>query len=96
MEIEGIALRHPGIADAAAVGVPDPRYGERVGLVIVPAAGAPAVTVEELRAFFVERGVASMKAPEVLAVVDELPRNASGKVTKHVLRDTADFASISQ
>jgi acyl-CoA synthetase (AMP-forming)/AMP-acid ligase II len=96
MEIEGIAVRHPGIADAAAVGVPDPRYGERVGLVIVPTPGVPAVTVEELRAFFVERGVASMKAPEVLAVVDELPRNASGKVTKHVLRDTADFASISQ
>ena len=35
-----------------------------------------------------------MKAPEVIAVVDELPRNASGKVKKHVLRNTVDFASI--
>jgi len=95
MEIEGVAVRHPAIADAAAIGVPDPRYGERVGLVIVPAPEAPPVTVDELRAFFVEHGVAGMKAPELIAAVDELPRNASGKVKKHVLRDTVDFASIS-
>jgi acyl-CoA synthetase (AMP-forming)/AMP-acid ligase II len=95
MEIEGIAVRHPAIVDAAAIGVPDPRYGERVGLVIVPAPEVAPVTVGELRAFFVDHGVAAIKAPEVIAVVDELPRNASGKVKKHVLRDTVDFASIS-
>jgi acyl-coenzyme A synthetase/AMP-(fatty) acid ligase len=37
-----------------------------------------------------------MKAPELIAVVDELPRNASGKVKKHVLRESVDFASISR
>jgi acyl-CoA synthetase (AMP-forming)/AMP-acid ligase II len=95
MEIEGVAVRHPAIADAAAIGVPDPRYGERVGLVIVAAPDQPPVTVDALRAFFVDHGVAAMKAPEAIAVVDELPRNASGKVKKHVLRDTVDFASIS-
>jgi acyl-CoA synthetase (AMP-forming)/AMP-acid ligase II len=94
MEIEGVAVRHPAIADAAAIGVPDARYGERVGLVIVPAPDASPVTVEELRAFFVDHGLSSMKAPEHIAAVDELPRNASGKVKKHVLRDTVDFASI--
>ena len=46
------------------------------------------------RAHFVDHGVASMKAPELLAFVDELPHNASGKVKKHVLRDTVDFATI--
>jgi acyl-CoA synthetase (AMP-forming)/AMP-acid ligase II len=95
MEIEGIAVRHPGIADAAAIGVPDPRFGERVGLVVVPAPDAEPVTVADLRAFFVGHGVAAMKAPEFLAFTDELPRNASGKVKKHVLRDAVDFASIS-
>jgi len=94
MEIEGIAVRHPAIADAAAIGVPDERYGERVGLVIVAEPDAPPVTVDGLRAFFVDRGVASMKAPDFIATVDELPRNASGKVKKHVLRETVDFASI--
>ena len=87
-------MRHPAIADAAAIGVPDPRYGERVGLVIVAESDAPPVTVDQLRTFFVERGVAAMKAPDFIAVIDELPRNASGKVKKHVLRDTVDFASI--
>jgi len=38
--------------------------------------------------------VASMKAPDFIATIDELPRNASGKVKKHVLRKTVDFASI--
>jgi acyl-CoA synthetase (AMP-forming)/AMP-acid ligase II len=94
MEIEGIAVRHPAVADAAAIGVPDPRFGERVGLVVVAAPDEPLVTVDALRAFFVGRGVASMKAPELLAFVEELPRNASGKVKKHVLRDSVDFASI--
>jgi acyl-CoA synthetase (AMP-forming)/AMP-acid ligase II len=94
MEIEGIAVRHAGIVDAAAIGVPDARFGERVGLVAVLAPGAAPVTVEELRRFFVDHGVASMKAPEFLAFVDELPRNPSGKVKKHVLRDAVDFASI--
>jgi acyl-CoA synthetase (AMP-forming)/AMP-acid ligase II len=94
MEIEGIAVRHPAIADAAAIGVPDERYGERVGLVIVAEPDAPPVTVDGLRAFFVDRGVASMKAPDFIATIEELPRNASGKVKKHVLRETVDFASI--
>ncbi|GMU77953.1 MAG: long-chain-fatty-acid--CoA ligase [Acidimicrobiia bacterium] len=93
MEIEGIALRHPGIGDAAAIGVPDARYGERVGLVVVPTPGCERITVDALRAFFASAGVARMKAPELVALVDELPRNASGKVMKHVLRDTVDFGA---
>jgi len=91
MEIEAIAVRHPAIADAAAIGVPDPRYGERVGLVVVLAPGAPPVTVDELRVFFAEAGVGAVKTPELVACVDVLPRNPSGKVTKHVLRETIDW-----
>jgi len=91
MEIEAIAVRHPAIADAAVIGVPDDRYGERVGLVVVPAPEAPVVTIEDLRAFFADAGVGTIKTPELVAAVDELPRNPSGKVTKHVLRETVDW-----
>jgi acyl-CoA synthetase (AMP-forming)/AMP-acid ligase II len=93
MEIEAIAVRHPAIADAAVIGVPDERYGERVGIVVVPAAGAAVVTVSDLRRFFADAGVAAAKTPELVTTIDELPRNPAGKVKKHELRATVAFAT---
>ena len=92
MEIEGITVRHPSVVDAAAIGVPDDRYGERIGIVIVIAPGTELVTVEDLQTFFAFVGVAKTKAPEFVAAIDELPRNATGKVKKHVLRETINFS----
>jgi non-ribosomal peptide synthetase component E (peptide arylation enzyme) len=51
--------------------------------------------VADLRAFFAEAGVARAKTPECVAAVDALPRNASGKVTKHLLRATITFPAVS-
>jgi cyclohexanecarboxylate-CoA ligase len=84
--IEDELACHPAVADVAVVGVPDPATGERVCACIVPRPGAPAPTLDALRAFMIERGVMRQKIPEQLELLAELPRNATGKVRKDVLR----------
>lgn len=84
-EIEDILLDHPAVADIAIVGLPDPRTGERACAVIVPA-GTEGPDREGLAAFLAERGVARFKWPEQVDLRTELPRNAAGKVLKHVLQ----------
>jgi acyl-CoA synthetase (AMP-forming)/AMP-acid ligase II len=86
-EVEAVLSEHPAVAEAAAVGVPDARTGERVCAFLVLAPGADAPTVEELGRFFAEREVARYKVPEQLEVVDRLPRNAMGKLLKQQLRE---------
>ena len=87
LEIENLSQRHPAIAEAAAVGMPDPRYGERVCAFVVTADGREAPTLEALRDHFDALGVARQKTPERIVVVEELPRTSSGKVKKHELRE---------
>ena len=78
LEIEEVYRTHPGVADAAVVGLADPEWGERVCMAFVPSAGAE---VDELRAWGKER-MAAYKVPSRFVAVDELPRNALGKVVK--------------
>jgi acyl-CoA synthetase (AMP-forming)/AMP-acid ligase II len=84
-EVEDALASHPGVSEAAVLGIPNPEWGEIVAAFVVPRAGS-AVTVEELAAHCAAR-IAGYKKPRVLQLVPELPRNNSGKVTKHVLRD---------
>ncbi|MEB3070131.1 AMP-binding protein [[Mycobacterium] vasticus] len=84
-EVEDILAGHPGIAEIAVVGLPDPRTGERACAVIV-ASGDAAPDVAELRDLLAERGVARFKAPEQVLVWDALPRNDAGKVVKQQIR----------
>ncbi|MFF0526533.1 FadD3 family acyl-CoA ligase [Actinomadura nitritigenes] len=88
-EIEGALVRHPAVADAAVVGVPDERLGEVGAAYLVLRDGADGtVGGEELTRWLRER-LANFKVPRYFHVVDELPRNASGKVVKRDLRERA-------
>jgi acyl-CoA synthetase (AMP-forming)/AMP-acid ligase II len=87
-EVEDLLFTHPKIADAAVIGVPDPRLGERCVAVIAPADPDDLPTLPELFEFLKGAGLMVQKIPEQLEIVDALPRNPSGKVLKHELRST--------
>jgi malonyl-CoA/methylmalonyl-CoA synthetase len=80
LEIEEVLLGHPHVAECAVVGVEDPEWGERVAAAVVTRDGSE-LTLEALRAWVRER-LAVYKVPTRLLVVDSLPRNTMGKVTK--------------
>jgi acyl-CoA synthetase (AMP-forming)/AMP-acid ligase II len=84
-EVEDLLVGHPGIAEIAVVGLPDPRTGERACAVVV-ATAEPGPDVASLRAFLEAKGVAKFKIPEQVACWDALPKNDAGKVLKHQIR----------
>jgi cyclohexanecarboxylate-CoA ligase len=85
-EVEDLLYAHPAIADVAIVAMPDPVMVERACAFIVPADGF-APELPELTEYLMERGLAIQKVPERLERVDELPKNAAGKVQKFKLRE---------
>ena len=84
-EIEGYINEMPGVAESAVVGVPHPDFGEAVVAIVVPKNGqvldGPAIAGD------LKARIANFKVPKQVYVVDELPRNAMGKVQKNLLRD---------
>jgi non-ribosomal peptide synthetase component E (peptide arylation enzyme) len=68
------------------IGVADRQSGERVCACVVLRPGVETMTLAELRTFMTERQVMQQKIPEQIEIVDELPRNATGKVKKFELR----------
>jgi cyclohexanecarboxylate-CoA ligase len=90
-QVEDLLSAHPAVGNLAVVGMPDPHLGERVCCYLVPAKGAAALTVEEIRDYLVKEGLAIQKVPERVEVVAELPTTATGKIQKHLLR--ADIAA---
>lgn len=84
VEVEGAMLRHPAVQEVAIVGLPHERWGEAPHAFVVLKAGA-SVTEEELREF-ARNNLAHFKAPHGVTFVSELPKTATGKVQKYVLR----------
>lgn len=87
-EIEDTLLRHPAVDAAAAVGLPDEEWGERVAVMVSLRAGA-VVDPDDLRRWIREQ-LGSLKAPEIVEVRDELPQTATGKILRRQVR--ADLA----
>jgi len=84
VEVEGVLLRHPAVQEAAIVGVPHEKWGEAPQAFVVLKPGASADEAE-LIAFCREK-LAHFKAPQKVTFVDELPKTATGKIQKYVLR----------
>ncbi|HET9081472.1 MAG TPA: long-chain-fatty-acid--CoA ligase [Trebonia sp.] len=87
IEVEGALLRHPAVAEAAVVGLPSEKWGETPHAFVVLLPGASA-TAQELIAFVRDR-IAHYKVPRGVTFVAELPKTATGKIQKFVLRGGA-------
>jgi fatty-acyl-CoA synthase len=86
IDLENAAMGHPEVAEAAAIALPHPKWGERPLLVVVRR-DAGSVTAAALRDFLAER-VAKWWLPDEIAFLDALPHTATGKVSKLTLRET--------
>ena len=80
--VEDALVEHPRVAKAAVVGVPDDELGERVGAAVELTEGAEDLTVEEVQAFFKQRGHAVYRRPERLQILDSLPETQVGKIDR--------------
>ncbi len=94
VEVEALLLQAPKVADASVVGLPDPRLGERACAMVVPTSMDDPPTLAELVHFLEQKGMAKIYWPESLCNVAELPRTASGKVQKHLLKEMASTREV--
>jgi fatty-acyl-CoA synthase len=84
VEVEGILMRHPAIQEVAVVGLPDPKWGEAPHAFVVLSVGATLTEPELIE--FARENMAHFKAPRKVEFVTELPKTATGKIQKYVLR----------
>jgi 2-furoate---CoA ligase len=85
VEVEDVLARHPGVRDVAVVGEPDERWGQRVVAFVVAAPGlTPAALDAHCRS---GNELAPFKRPKRIVFVDEIPKTASGKILRRLLRD---------
>lgn len=85
-EVEGHVSQHPAVADAKLIAMPDPFYGEKACVFIIPRPGMQAPEVKALGQFLVNRGLAKYKCPERVEVMQEFPVTRVGKVDKPAMK----------
>ena len=93
-EVEEFLYTHPDVLDAQVIGVPDEKYGEELCALGPPAARAPPLTSQSLRAFC-DGKLAHYKIPRYVRVTDEFPMTVTGKVQKFKMRETSVGESTS-
>jgi len=84
-EVENMLLGHAGVADVAAIAMPDDVMGEKMCVYVVPK-GEGKITLSDITSFMKEKGIAVYKLPERLEFIDAIPRNPVGKILKKELR----------
>jgi acyl-CoA synthetase (AMP-forming)/AMP-acid ligase II len=83
-EVEEVIYTHAAVSECAVVGLPDPDWGEAVTAFVIPKRGATVDVADILG--HCSRALAGFKKPKRVVLVDEIPRNPSGKVLRRVLR----------
>ena len=86
-EIEDLLYTHPKVADVAVIGLPDPSLGERCCAIVAIKEGSEPLAFTEMVDFLKDERLMMQKIPEQLELVDSVPRNPSGKILKHKLRE---------
>ncbi|TAM71277.1 MAG: 3-phosphoshikimate 1-carboxyvinyltransferase [Microbacteriaceae bacterium] len=89
VEVENLLYQHPLVADVAVVAMPDARLGERACAFVVSTRTDRPLSFKALQQYLAAAGVSKYYWPERLELVDELPRNAIGKIQKTILREMA-------
>ena len=87
-EVEEVLFKHPNVSDAAVIGIPDEKWGEAIKAYIVTTSSNKG-DAEEIRSFC-EQEISKIKVPKIIEFIEEIPRNAGGKVLKTELRKNHD------
>jgi len=85
IEIEGMLYKHPAVLEAACIAIPDEKWGEAPAALVVLKPGMTATEAEIVE--FCRSNMAHFKCPRAVAFLDSLPRTATGKIQKNLLRD---------
>jgi len=86
IEVEGMLYKHPAVLEAACIAIPDERWGEAPGALVVLKPGAAATEAELIE--FCRAHLAHFKCPKSVSFIEALPRTATGKIQKNLLRES--------
>ncbi|OIH85464.1 cyclohexanecarboxylate-CoA ligase [Arthrobacter sp. UCD-GKA] len=86
-EVEDLLAGHPGVDQVAVVAMPDPTMGERACCYLTLQDEGNRLSLEEIKGYLLDKGLAIQKVPERLEILDEMPSTPTGKIQKNVLRE---------